>query len=276
MTDLATAATLVCLWEATAPKPGNIYRGADFEDASYADFLTSAAVIGPTIATAAEHGVGHAVLESIRAIHTAVCSNTYLGTVLLLAPLAAVPASLPLREGLAEVLASLTVKDTRLVYEAIRLAQPGGLGAAQDADVHDAPPNISLAAAMQLAAERDLVARQYTNNFIQVFWVADRIEQAEGPLSQRIVRAFLELLAQLPDSLIARKCGLAVSQDVSRRAARVLTFSGDVYHDALADFDFWLRADGHRRNPGTSADLIAAALFVLLREDRLQWPVKFY
>jgi len=76
--------------------------------------------------------------------------------------------------------------------------------------------------------------------------------------------------------LIARKCGLDVSQEVSRRAARVLTFSGDVYYDALADFDFWLRADGHRRNPGTSADLIAVALFVLLREGRLLWPVKFY
>ena len=36
-----------------------------------------------------------------------------------------------------------------------------------------------------------------------------------------------------------------------------------------AEYDFWLRADGHRRNPGTTADVIAAALFVLLREKRL-------
>ena len=35
---------------------------------------------------------------------------------------------------------------------------------------------------------------------------------------------------------------------------------------ALADFDFWLRSDGHRRNPGTTADLIAAALFAGLRD----------
>ena len=38
-------ATLACLWEATAPKPGNVYRGADFDDLTYADFITSAAVI---------------------------------------------------------------------------------------------------------------------------------------------------------------------------------------------------------------------------------------
>jgi triphosphoribosyl-dephospho-CoA synthase len=39
---------------------------------------------------------------------------------------------------------------------------------------------------------------------------------------------------------------------------------------ALAELDFWLRTDGHRRNPGTTADLIAAGLFVGLRERILQ------
>jgi triphosphoribosyl-dephospho-CoA synthase len=267
---------LACIWEATAPKPGNIYRGADFDDASYPDFLASAAVIGPPLARAGELGVGQAILESIRAIHSVVGTNTYLGTVLLMAPLAAVPAGVPLPDGLAEVLAALTAEDTRLVYEAIRLAQPGGLGAVQEADVNATPPNISLVAAMRLAAERDLVARQYANNFIQVFRLADQIEQANGSLSQNIVRTFLELLAEFPDTLITRKCGMALSQAVSRRAAKVLTCAGDDYETELADFDFWLRADGHCRNPGTSADLIAAALFVLLREERVQWPVRFY
>ena len=44
---LGACATLACLWEATAPKPGNVYRGADFDDLTYADFLTSAAVDRP-------------------------------------------------------------------------------------------------------------------------------------------------------------------------------------------------------------------------------------
>jgi len=42
----------------------------------------------------------------------------------------------------------------------------------------------------------------------------------------------------------------------------------------LADFDFWLRSDGHRRNPGTTADLIAAALFVLLRDGLIDPPYR--
>jgi triphosphoribosyl-dephospho-CoA synthase len=276
MMDISTAATLACIWEATAAKPGNIYRGADFEDTTYTDFLASAAVIGPTIASTRGQGVGAAVLESIRAIHSAVGTNTYLGTVLLLAPLAAVPADASLKIGLPKVLAGLTAQDTRLVYEAIRLAQPGGLGKVDEADVHAKAPNITLVEAMQLAADRDLVARQFTNNFEQVFWVTNRIAAHGLPLAESIVRAYLDLLAEYPDTLVARKCGSEISEEVSRKARRILTLTDDDYNGAIADLDFWLRADGHRRNPGTSADLIAAGLFVLLREDRLQWPIKFY
>lgn len=274
--DLATAATLACVWEATAAKPGNVYRGADFEDVTYADFLTSAAVLGPEIALARTLGVGYAILQSIRAIHASVGTNTYLGTVLLLAPLAAIPAGIPLEVGLPKALEDLTAEDTRLVYEAIRLAQPGGMGKVEAADIHDAAPEITLVEAMRLAAERDTVAQQFTNNFEQVFWAAARIRKHDQPLSASIVRTFLELLAEYPDTLVARKCGIDVSQEVSTYAAQVLAYIGEDYEAAVADFDFWLRTDGHRRNPGTSADIIAAALFVLLRDGKLEWPVRFY
>jgi triphosphoribosyl-dephospho-CoA synthase len=274
--DIATSATLACIWEATAAKPGNVYRGADFEDVTYADFLTSAVVLGPKITLAPTHGVGHAILESIRAIHNAVGTNTYLGTVLLIAPLAAVPADVPLKVGLPEVLEGLTTDDTRLVYEAIRLAQPGGLGKVDEADVHDPAPDISLVGAMGLAADRDLVARQYVDDFQHVFFVAERILLHGQPLSDAIVRAYIELLARIPDTLITRKCGLEQSIEVWKYAQRVEEATKENFDSLLADFDFWLRADGHRRNPGTSADIIAAALFVLLREDMLEWPVRFY
>ena len=115
-----------------------------------------------------------------------------------------------------------------------------------------------------------------------MFRVAEQIEQAvqcDWPLSEAIVNAFLRLLADFPDSLICRKCGQAVARHVSTHAAAVLA-QGEpgeaAYENALQEFDFSLRVDGHRRNPGTSADVIAAALFVLLRERRLSWPVKFY
>ena len=55
-------------------------------------------------------------------------TNTNLGMVLLLVPLATVPIGEPLRDGVADVLLSLTLEDARLVYQAIRLANPRSLG----------------------------------------------------------------------------------------------------------------------------------------------------
>jgi len=273
-------ATLACIWEATAAKPGNVYRGADFDDVSYADFLTSASVIGPMLELACEEGVGATVLSAAQATRAAVATNTNLGMLLLLTPLSAVPSDTILAEGIADVLGALSPKDTRGVYEAIRVARPGGLGEVEKADVQSSSePDISLVEAMGLAADRDLIARQYVNNFEQVFLAADLMEQKAKQnvaLNDSIVWAFLSLLSELPDSLIVRKCGTKVAGEVSARAAAVLSKGDMASHEACREFDFWLRADGHHRNPGTTADLIAAGLFVLLRDQRLNWPVRFY
>ena len=179
------------------------------------------------------------------------------------------------------MLRGLSVDDTRQVYQAIRRAKPGGLGEVPQADVQDQrPPAISLTEAMHLAADRDLIARQYTNDFLQVFLAATYLERGlneHRALGEVVVRAYLQLLAEFPDSLVARKCGPEVAGQVSLRAHAVLASGQDEqYRRCLEEFDFWLRADGHRRNPGTTADLVAAGLFVLLREQRLEWPVSFY
>lgn len=267
--DIGAAATLACVWEATAPKPGNVYPGAAFDDTTYADFVLSAVVVGPILQRTAEIGVGQAVLDAVRATRDAVGTNTNLGTLLLVAPLAAVPSGLPIAHGICDVLARLTVDDTRHVYEAIRLSGVSGLGRADVADVFDpTPPKLNLLDAMRLAADRDLVARQYAHNFADVFRIAAAIADATGSglsLSASIVRAYLQQLAAEPDSLVARKCGATVAREVSQRAAAAVATGETVVLDA------WLRADGHRRNPGTTADLIAAALFVLLCDGRLHW-----
>lgn len=274
---IGQCATLACILEATAPKPGNVYRGADFEDVTYLDFLTSAAVIGPIMQRAPGQGIGTTVWQAIRATREYVGTNTNLGTVLLLAPLCAVPIDRPIVEGVRQVLGSLTAEDARLVYESIRLAQPGGLGQVADMDIAAEAP-ADLRDAMAAAAERDLVARQYTNSFAEVLqeivpWLTDR-PRGVSWLDQ-IVYTHVRLMSRWPDSLIARKCGRAIADESAIRASQVIDTGppgGDAYHEQLADLDFWLRSDGHRRNPGTSADLIAAALFVGLRERSIQPP----
>lgn len=267
-------ATLACLLEVSAPKPGNVHRGADFEDLTFYDFATSAVAIGPAMEAAVERTVGQTVLAAIQATRSAVGTNVNLGTVLLLAPLAAVPRNEPLDGGVQAVLAGLGPEDARDVYQAIRLAQPSGLGRVQDHDVSGDPPD-NLLDAMRLAAVRDMIARQYAEGFRQVLhvalpWLREGLDRGWS-LPDAIVRTQMHLMAEFPDSLIARKCGPQIARQSAEIAAAVLR-SGvpgeETYHGALADFDFWLRSDGHRRNPGTTADLIAAALFCLLRDPK--------
>ena len=96
-----------------------------------------------------------------------VSTNTNLGMILLLTPLAAVPPTIDLADGVEQVLAATTRDDARLVYQAIRLASPGGIGRVDEQDVAD-EPTMTLREVMALAADRDLVARQYAGGFQEV------------------------------------------------------------------------------------------------------------
>ena len=279
MLTVGQCATLACMLEVAAPKPGNVHRGADFEDVTFVEFMMSAVAIGPAMDSAEQHGVGATVLGAIRATRALVASNTNLGSVLLIAPLAAVPREESLAEGIQNILQRLTPVDCYDVYSAIRLAQPGGLGRAPSMDVADEPPD-DLLAAMRIGAGHDLVARQYVEGFSLVQEIARRLVAAverRGSLSQGIVETHVRLMSEYPDSLIARKCGDDVAVEASRRAAQVLAAGEpgeDNYYRALSDLDFWLRSDHHRRNPGTTADLIAGGLFIAIRESWLRPPIR--
>jgi triphosphoribosyl-dephospho-CoA synthase len=278
--SVGQCASLACVLGTTAPCPGNVHRGADAEHVSYADYIVSALVLGPAIdAAAAGAPVGRAVLSAVGVIDRAIGINTYLGTILLLVPLAKVPRDVPLVDGIGDVLRRLDAEDARLVYEAIRLARPGGLGQVPTADVADEAPS-DLLAAMRLAAGWDSVARQYAEDFAQVLDLAtpwlDEGLKCGWSLSDTIVQTHIRLMSELPDSLIARKCGRDVARRAADHAAAVLAAGqpGDeAYRLALADLDFWLRSDP-RRNPGTTADLVAAGLFAALRDGIIKPPYR--
>lgn len=285
--DRFEAARLACLLEVTARKPGNVHRFADFEDASYFDFVLSAGVISDRLrAGAATHATpGTIILDVVRGLSAVTQTNTYLGTTLLLVPLALTPVD-NLRDGIADVLGALTIDDARHAYEAIRIARAGGLGSVGSADIAQ-EPMVTLLEAMRLAADRDLIAQQYASNFATIFdFALPQLEQriATGePLELSIIDLHLMLMSRFPDSLIARKCGLEVARDSAAKAAEVLAAgwpTTEMSHIAFTRLDAWLRADGHRRNPGTSADLVAATLYSALvkglispaREWRREFP----
>lgn len=267
-------ATMACMLEVMIPKPGNVHRSADFADTTLQDFLVSAVAIAPAMDRAPHQPLGQTVLEAVQATRALVKVNTNLGMILLIAPLAAVGNI----EGKAvwQLLRASDRDDCRLIYEAIAVASPGGLGSAPHHDVihGDAPDHIL--DAMQEAADRDMIARQYVNGFKEVLeFVLPAIEQRQHSglsLSDAVIRAFLQTMAEFPDSLIARKNGMELAKYCTARAGHVLA-AGEAgeqsYLVALEELDFWLRSDGNRRNPGTTADLIAAALFAGLSTGRL-------
>ena len=271
--EITAAAQLACLLEASAPKPGNVSPGISFHDTRYEDFLASAAAIAPAFLDIDRQSIGDTIRRALESTRAWTDANTNLGIVILLAPLAhAALESAPrsLRERVRRVIALTTVEDATAVYSAIRLARPGGLGNATTEDVA-ALPTVTLAAAMELASDRDDVAREYVTAFERTFTVGApalvRARTAGLDWSDAVVECYLALLATAPDTLIARKLGPDAAGEVSRQASAVLAAGGirtNSGRRALASFDLELRDVRNTRNPGTTADITAAALFVVL------------
>ena len=277
------AITWACTLEAAAPKFGNVHPTASFDDLEFTDFAAAAKRLADSCLD--ESQVGSIILRAVQGPSTGQHSNINLGIALLIAPLYRSAHALrvsndqprgpidrvQLRSALAATLGSLTAEDAEGVYEAIRSSNPGGLGSSKRYDVRDpqsAPPD--LIEAMREAESRDLIAKQYTSNFETVFQqVIPAIEREvldTGDLLLSVRHAQLKLLAELPDSLIARKCGMELAISVQQKARELIPdHDPEIAARAsqIASFDRWLRADRNRRNPGAIADLIAAALFVI-------------
>jgi triphosphoribosyl-dephospho-CoA synthase len=273
---VAGAAQLACVLEASAEKPGNITPRHDFADTSYEDMLRSAIALGPELGRAGERGVGDTVLAAVRATRRVAGANTNLGIALLLTPLArAALLGGTLRGRVEEVLGALTLDDARAAYAAIRAAGAGGLDEPVEHDVR-AAPTVALRDAMAASAERDSIAAEYATGYAVTFELGlpalDRALDDELRPRAATVELYLGLLAAVPDTLVARKCGRRAAERVSAGAARVLAAGGvrsDAGRTAMAAFDASLRRDGNALNPGTTADLVTAVLFVALLEGRL-------
>jgi triphosphoribosyl-dephospho-CoA synthase len=277
--DIAAAAELACRLEATAPKPGNVSPGLSFKDLRFEDFLAAAAAIGPAMSHAADRPIGLTVFDAVQASMRVVHTNSNLGIVLLIVPLARAAGACEFRDGLRDtlgrVLHATTVADARDVYRAIRMASPGGLGSVPDQDVADDPTE-PLVEVMRLGAAHDDVAREYATTFATTFETglpALRALRQQGfAWNEAIVQTYLTILAARPDTHIARRAGRHVAADVSQRAARVLELGGVTTvtgREAVQAFDKSLRDSANTANPGTSADLTTAAIFALLVSEQL-------
>jgi triphosphoribosyl-dephospho-CoA synthase len=284
---LQAAVRKACMAELQALKPGNVSAHPMAHQElqarlSVRDFVLSAQAFADSLPTTSQSPIGQRVLAAVTATRAAVATNTNLGIVLLATPLLLAEQkrkpSQPLREALQEVLSRLTIADAQLVYQAIRLAEPGGMGVSAEQDIAHSP-TVTLSQAMRIAAPRDAIACAYGDSFSAVFDVGlPALERALSALDGSVLPkpwattlVFLCLLAHQPDSLIARKWGEAKAQEVSAQAT-VYFKRGDALlqerdtarlsclEAELAAWDRQLKTE--RINPGTTADFTVACLLV--------------
>jgi triphosphoribosyl-dephospho-CoA synthase len=171
------------------------------------------------------------------------------------------------------VLEETTVEDAREVYAAIRLAAPGGLGRVEEEDISGEPTK-TLLEVMRLAAGRDTIAREYATDFEVTFNLAvpalERARRDGLAWDDAVVETFLTVLATVPDTHILRRSGPVLAARASEHA-RIALASGGVRsaagRRAIDAMDAVLRDEHHLGNPGTTADLTAAAIFVVLLGD---------
>jgi triphosphoribosyl-dephospho-CoA synthase len=248
-----------------ALKPGNVGLHGDGHRMQVADFLASAEAAAPALCSAAGT-VGERILGAMRATWQAVGCNTNLGIVLGCAPIAC--AALQQKAGESLRTSLQRTLDALDAYEAIRLAQPAGLGRRETDDVA-APAQITLLQAMKVAGHRDSIASLYANAYALVF---DHLLPVHAAARRRgrddgwaAATVFMFCLALIPDTHIMRKHGPETALSVREEAIRMLDRfdrSDDpvMMQDALMTWDGVLKTAGI--NPGTSADLTVVTVFL--------------
>jgi triphosphoribosyl-dephospho-CoA synthase len=291
---------LAIILEVSADKPGNVNLVVNFEGTRVEHFLASSIAAGPSFQEAAQRGIeiakgkralsatglGELIRWGIKDIDEwQRGGNTLLGTIMLFAPMAVAAGMTPtvndrftldfevFRKNIDQIIRNTTAKDSVAVYEAIEIAKPSGLNGAPDLSVKDKnsktrllKENITLRQVFEIASSYDDICSEWINNYPITFGLAYpylKSELKRVDLNTAIVNTFLKVLSDNPDTFIARKVGEEKAREVSAGAQQILDFGGTETakgKEALIAFDKKLRKAGNDYNPGTTADIIAAAL----------------
>ena len=275
----AQNAELALLLEvAGTPKPGNVDRHRDLEELRFEHFLagTVGACDGLELA---EHGsaVGPAFERSIEGMAAQRGGNTQFGALLLLVPLvraARDELSQPIVEAVCE---ETTVADAASFYRAFDHVdvfvdepptdmEPLDVRRGSDAIPELEDRSLTLFDIMGHSVPGDDVAREWLTGFERSFTAAEALADADGPLTDRAASVFLSLLADRPDTLVANRRGEAVAKEVTERAGELVERDAlETDRDAVEAFADELVERGV--NPGTTADITAAGLFIALEHE---------
>ncbi|WP_336133858.1 triphosphoribosyl-dephospho-CoA synthase [Natronomonas amylolytica] len=271
MRNPAENAQLALLLEVSGtPKPGNVDRHRDYDDLRFEHFMAGAVGSLSGLRMAADGArVGRAFERAVAGMSDQSGGNTQFGALLMLTPLVRAAATARLSHtGTSDVVEATTVADACDFYRAFDHVDVAVDDLPEDVDALDVrrgsdavsalrEREVTLHDVMTQSADRDGVAAEWTSGFERSFEAAEWLLDADGPIYKRASRVFLRLLADEEDTFILTRNGAAAAAEATERAQSVL--DGEEAAEALAE-EFVERDI----NPGTTADLTAAALFVAL------------
>jgi triphosphoribosyl-dephospho-CoA synthase len=269
--SVAQNAQLALLLEVSGtPKPGNVDREREYDDLRFEHFVAGAVGARPGLdRAAAGDPVGPAFEAAVDGMADQSGGNTQFGALLVLTPLVAAAADGRLSSaGVDDVVRETTVEDAAAFYWAFEHVDvavddpPDGLEPLDVRRGSDAVPDLrarglTLFDVMQSSADVDGVAAEWVSGFERVFEASEWLLDGSGPVADRASDAFLELLAAEPDTFIVTRQDRETAEEVQRRAQAVL----DGEEDATDLAEEFVERD---INPGTTADIVAGALFVAL------------
>lgn len=276
--DRTTAqnAQLALLLEVSStPKPGNVDREREYSDLRFEHFVAGAIGTSPGFQRATEGApVGQVFERAVAGMSRQQGGNTQFGAVLLLAPLVVAATRGTLTPERADaVVEKTTVEDAVNFYRAfdhvdVAVDDPPDQmealdvrrGSSAESALRDR--GLTLADIMRQSADVDGIAAEWTDGFPRTFEAAHSIQNRTGPVTDRAAGVFLGLLSAELDTFVVTKHDTETAIEVRNRAAAALDGEEDV--SALSE-EFVERGI----NPGTTADIVAGALFVAL-EDGLE------
>ena len=263
------------------PKPGNVHRTRDYDDMVFEDFIISGIVIGDTIREACSDVdvenplLGKYILQAVDETDRWIKNNTNLGIVMMTTPIAVAAAISDnfdeIRQNVVKLMANTSVDDACDLYDAINIADAGGMGDQDEYDVASdnakqelRDNNQTMYDVLKISAPWDMLAREMTSDMPAVFELGyptyHKLKEDKS-LNDACVLTFLTILSEVPDTLISRKYGSDEALKISMMTRDLLKLKdADDFAEKLQEFDDYLYDNGY--NPGTTADLTAASIFV--------------
>ncbi len=278
---IARCAQLAMVLEVSAtPKPGNIDRDHNYTDTRFEHFLASAVGVFSVLEKAANsrYRVGslihEAVIESSRWQEG---GNTHFGAFILLIPLVMAAGKCEnktcLKAGVQKVVRETTIEDAIELYRAFSEAKVR-VKPVNDLDLCDTSSldkirkeRLTLFDLMEIAHNYDMIANEWINGFELTFecasMIMDKIKTHN--INDTVVFTFMELLSRNKDTFIQTKFDSKKAEEISMRAKEILKKEHlEDIRDKIRAFDEELLKEGI--NPGSTADIIIAGLFVSLFE----------